>query len=401
MSISLRAALAAGALILSQRGDAAPVSLNEALSRGVELSPRIAQAKAELDAADGRARQAGVLPNPELALEAENFAGTGPYRDTRQTETTLALSQRLELGGKRSARVAVARAERDFAALAYLRAGADLARDIRFAHAELQAASERAIVARDNAARAADLARTAGLLVEAGRDPPLRRLRAEALLAEARAEDARSAAAFVAAQRKLASLTGSDDPDLTAGAADEPKPQLLPPATPSLDERLSEAERAAARARIRVAEAAAIPDLTASGGVRRFSDGRETAAVAGLSLPLGVFDRNRGGIAAARSDAIAAEARLAQTRLDALRARRDAAAALAGADARLAALAGSGVVQAEEALRLARVGYGAGKFSLIELIDAQSAFNTARLALIEARADRARALADLARANTQ
>ena len=76
-------------------------------------------------------------------------------------------------------------------------------------------------------------------------------------------------------------------------------------------------------------------------------------------------------------------------------------AALAGADARLAALAGSGVVQAEEALRLARVGYGAGKFSLIELIDAQSAFNTARLALIEARADRARALADLARTNAQ
>ena len=52
-------------------------------------------------------------------------------------------------------------------------------------------------------------------------------------------------------------------------------------------------------------------------------------------------------------------------------------------------------------MRLARIGYGAGKFSLIELLDAQAALTTAKLALIEARLDRARALAALIRANAR
>ena len=57
--------------------------------------------------------------------------------------------------------------------------------------------------------------------------------------------------------------------------------------------------------------------------------------------------------------------------------------------------------EAEEALRLASVGYAAGKFSLIELIDAQAALTATRKSLIDARLDRARALAALIRANAQ
>ena len=48
-----------------------------------------------------------------------------------------------------------------------------------------------------------------------------------------------------------------------------------------------------------------------------------------------------------------------------------------------------------------KIGYGAGRFSLLELLDAQAALTTARTALIEARLDRARALAALIRANAQ
>ena len=50
---------------------------------------------------------------------------------------------------------------------------------------------------------------------------------------------------------------------------------------------------------------------------------------------------------------------------------------------------------------LAQVGYAAGKFSLIELIDAQAALTATRTSLIDARLDRARALAALIRANAQ
>ncbi|NML94313.1 TolC family protein [Novosphingobium olei] len=394
--------IASAVLLTGSHAGAAEVSLRDALAQGAQSSPRIAQARAQAEAAEARARQAGVSPNPEISLEVENFAGTGPYRNVRSAETTLALSQRLELGGKRGARMAVAGAERDAALLAYKRAEADLARDIRIAYAELRAAEDRAVLARDNVAQAEELARSAGLYVEVGRDPPLRKLRADALLAEAKAEQARTFGELLTARRALADLIGSSDSELSsAGFDDGVTPPLLPPATPTLDEQVAAAERDAARARIRVAQADAVPDLTASAGVRRISDGRETAFVAGIALPLPIRDRNRGNIAAAGSDSLAAEAALAQVRLDANRAQHDARMLLGAANERVAALSGPGLAQAEEALRLARIGYAAGKFSLIELIDAQSALNAAREALISARLDRARALAALNRATAQ
>ncbi len=315
---------------------------------------------------------------------------------------TLALSQRIELGGKRSARVAVAASERDFALLSLRRAEADLARDIRVGHAELRAAENRAVLARDNVGQARELARTARLLVDVGRDPPLRQLRAEALLAEAQAEEARAFGELLAARRLLGDLIGSSDPELSASIpGDEAVPGALPPETPSLDEQLAVAERDAASARIRVARADAVPDVTASGGVRRINDGRETAFVAGFSIPLPFRDRNRGGIEAAQADALASEAALAQARLTARRAQHDARMLLGAADARVEALSGPSLAQAEEAVRLARIGYSAGKFSLLELLDVQAALTTAKTALIEARLDRARALAALIRANAR
>lgn len=403
MRMTLRAALLAGALLAS--GGAAlaePVSLANALAQGAEQSPRVAEARAKAEAAEARARQAGVSPNPQLSLELEDFAGTGAFQGLRSTQTTLSVSQQIELGGKRGARVAVAASERDFALLSLLAAEADLARDIRIAHAGLRAAEDRAVLARDNVGQARELARTARLLVEVGRDPPLRQLRADAVLAEAQAEEARTFGQLLAARRLLADLIGSSDPELSAEVADgEREPGVLPPATPSLDEQLAIAQRDAAQARIRVARADAVPDVTASGGVRQFGGGGETAFVAGVTIPLPIRNRNRGNIEAAQSDALAGEAALTQARLSALRAQHDARMLLGAAEARLEVLSGASLAQAEEAVRLAGIGYGAGKFSLLELLDAQAALTTAKSALIEARLDRARALAALIRATAR
>ena len=182
MSKSLGTLLFAGMLTMaSQPAFAEPVSLSDALARGQDVSPRIAKAKAELKAAEGRAMQAGVRPNPTISAEVENFSGTGPYRTFGQTETTVAVSQPFELGGKRRARKEVAAAERDFAQIALRKAEADLAYDIIMSHAELRAAEDRAKLADSVYARAVELARIAETLVDVGRDPPLTKLRADAL----------------------------------------------------------------------------------------------------------------------------------------------------------------------------------------------------------------------------
>lgn len=402
MSKSLCTLLFAGMLAMSGRpAFAEPVSLSDALARGQDVSPRIAKAKAELEAADGRAMQAGVRPNPVVSAEVGNFSGTGAYRTFGQTETTVAVSQPFELGGKRRARREVAAADRAIARIALRKAEADLSYDIIVSHAELRAAEERAVLARQVLARAVELARIAETLVDVGRDPPLTRLRTDALLAEAKAGKLRAEAELLSARQRLALLIGSEDPELSAAVQDMAPPLALADGAQSLDERMAVAERDAAAARVKLAQAEGVPDVTASGGVRNFRESGDTAFIVGVSIPLPVFNRNRGNIAAARADGDAAQAGLAQTRLNARFSRRDAELMLAAANERVAALSGASLFQANEAARIAEIGYQQGKFTLIELIDAQEAQTGANLKLIEAELDRARALAALGRANAQ
>lgn len=403
MTFSMRAAFLAGTLALVPAAALAePITLAAALDQANATSPRIAVSEAQVRAAEALARQAGLRPNPEASIEVENFAGTGPYSGFSGSEVTLGFSQQVERGGKRGARRALAATQRDLALLELTQTRAALALDVRTAFAELRAAEDRAVLARENAARAEQFVQTATVLVDAGRDPPLRQLRAEALLAEANAESARSFGQLLTARRMLQLLTGSDDNELTAATLDDVvSPTVAVDQLATLDVQIAEASVAAARARVDQARADAVPDLTASGGVRQFSDGRDAGFIVGLSMPIPIHNRNRDGIEAAQAEALAAESELLIARIDANRSIYEASIALQAADARLAVLAGPSLQQADEALRLATIGYSAGRFTLVELLDAQSALTSARLSLIEARLDRARALAALTRATAQ
>ena len=378
------------------------ITLDEALARAEESSLLLRASQAAVAAAEARARQAGVSPNPEVEVEVENALGTGPYQGFGGAELTVAVGQRFERGGKRNARQALAIAELDVANANLLRARSDMVRDVRTAFAELAAAHERMDLAREAITRAEELARTARLLVETGRDPPLRQLRAETVLAEAQAAAQRALAETQQAERALAVLVGLPEEDLDAGGAGTAilRHAVAADGVP-IAVRLAEAERRVAEARINVERSAAVADITARAGIRGHAETGDVALVGGVSFPLAVRDRNRGGIEAARAEVLAAEARVAQARLDAMRELRDAQSLLTAAEARLAALEGAGLEQAREAVRVARRGYAAGRFSLLEVLDAEAALNTALISIVEARRDRARALAALERARPQ
>lgn len=386
--------------LLVPRGAPAPagLTLEQALAEAEARSPAITAARAAVEAAQGRLRQAGVRPNPELSVEVENFAGSGPYSGFDGTETTVAINQRLDIGGRRSARVAQGRAELAAAELQLGLAQADLALSVREQFATAVAARERLRLALDNQSRARELARIAGELVETGREPPLRALRARAAAAQADAALRAAQAEEEASRRTLASLFGIDTPPTAVtGGVGVPPPAEIDPAQ-TLDVRLAEAERLTAEARLRGEIANRRLDPAVGVGVRRIEETGDRAFVAGLSVPLPLFDQNRGNVAAARAEVRAAEARRAGALATAGARVRNASANLAAADARVAALEGAAIPEAGEALRLAQLAYQAGRLSLLELLDAQEAFAAAQSDLIEARQARAQAAAALARA---
>src|SRR2546429_6923742 len=86
------------------------ISLPQALQRALAANPRLTAAERDIGIATGLKVQAGALPNPDLHFELDNALGSGRYKGLRSAETKLQLSQLVELGGKREARLAAGEA---------------------------------------------------------------------------------------------------------------------------------------------------------------------------------------------------------------------------------------------------------------------------------------------------
>lgn len=373
----------------------------ELLRQAQPTAPRLAEARAEIARAEGLARQARALPNPTVGIEVENFSGSGPFRGMDMAETTASIEQTIEIGGKRSARVAVGRADLQAARARAARIEGEFAFDLAAAYAEAEASERRLQLANDQAALAQEDLRIATALVEAGREADLRRVQAQAALQSVRAGVEEARAARATAFSNLTALVGAPAPitsipvSLLARAGEAfPAVSFDPLRSPGY--LAAEAEREAAARRVRVERVRAVPDVTASVGVRRFNGDDATAVVAGISVPFPIFDRNRGNISAAQAELSAAEARLNAARFDAEAAVRSGSARLSAAESRLQA-AQEGERTADEAYRLTRVGYEGGKLDLVELLNAQRALAEARAQSINAAVERLSAQAGLAR----
>jgi len=376
------------------------LTLEEALARAESNAPALIQAGAAVDAAQGRRQQAGLGPNPEARLEVENFSGSGLYSGLDLAETTLAIGQTIELGGKREARLRAGEAEVLAAQLSARIARADLTVEVKSRFATALASESQVALARAALGRANDLAKSAQALVDAGREPPLRALRARTAAAEAQAELDRLIAADNAARSALAALLGDvTAPQRVVGSlADQQKPQGVPDPLQSLDVRLAEAQAVAARAIVDRERTAGTSDLTAELGLRRFEEDGESAVVFGLSLPIPIFNSNQGNVAAANADVRAADSRRVQSIAESVQRIRAAEDAYAAAESRVRTLEEIAGPTAQQALDLARTGFEAGRFSLLDVLDAEDAFASAQATLIEAQRDRAVAAAELERA---
>lgn len=387
------------------------VSLEDALHRsGVASSAspastnsRIVGPVAEAEAARALVGQAGLRPNPEVSFEVENIAGSGAFSGLNATEYTLAVGQRIELGDKRAARVSSAQAQANLAQLKADLAEAELGFLVRQRYVSAAAASARVGLARDVVVRNEELARIAGVLVEVGREPPLRALRADAALAEARAELQAAEASSLAARTALASLWNDQ---ATPPLVQSEFPQIEPPAfaltaQTGLQFQMAQAESRAAEAEIVRERSLRIPDPVVSAGVRRFEESNDSAFLVGVSVPLPFINRNQGNIAAAEARLRAANARERVALADFEQAVTSARARYFASEARAETLATTSLPQAEEALRLVRIGYRNGRFPLIEVLSAAEARDAIREALIAAQEDRGQAAAELIRLAAQ
>lgn len=360
---------------------AKPVSLDEAVARALAASVAVKARDERVGSAEAGIRQSGVLPNPQVDVELENFAGSGPFRHLNDSELTLGVSQRIERSGKRGGRVAVAEAERDIAAIERDRSRLDVAVEARRAFFDVCAAEALLKVRKASLDSARQIEGMAVRRVRAARDPLTVKLRAEIQSAEARGAYDRAVLALDTAKKKLASLWG--DPGTSFGVDDaalfavpDADPEARFSASPDL--KISEAEVRRAASKAALENAYARSDVSVGLGVRRFENGGDLAGVLSLSVPLAVFDGNDGNIERAAAERRAAELEAIEVRRvverDAVALQHEVKAARAEA----LAIRKDLLPRAEEALRAARRGYDAGAFSYLELSESQRTLNELR-----------------------
>ena len=396
--LAVGCAVAAIAATLVSPAWADPAPTYAQLLAQLGQTPATLEAGANLDAAEARVRQARVRPNPVLGLDVENAFGSGPFSGMDNADTTLALSTDLELWGRRSSRIAAARAEAGAVGLQRDLAVIDAAGRLALVYSEAEAAQRRAALADEVLTLTLADARAALALVEEGREPLLRGIQGEAEAASSRAALDEAVAERDAAYARLTAVAMIPSPvtRIDVSLLDEAPSGVGSAINDAPTVRVAEAERTAAERRIDVQRVQARPDINASVGIRRFEAEDATALTFGISMPLPLFDRNRGNIEAAQADFRAADARLLAARQEAQADRAAAVARLAASASRVTA-ADAGVTAAEEAYRLSRIGFEAGRISQVELRVTRTALVNARSAAVDARLARVRAEIDLAR----
>ena len=369
--------LLAAAWLCPATAPAEPLTLAQAQALAAGHHPLLAAAAREIDASDGALRQAAARPNPALTAQVEDLRA-----DQRTTTATLDIP--LELGGKRAARIAAAERGRDLARAELAARQAELAARVAADFHAVLAAQQRVALTRDAVDLVRRMAEATGRRVAAGKLSPVDESRARVELAQAELEASEAAAELDAARLALAAQIGDTALRFDSVDGDLRTPQRVAPAdllaaletSPALAPARRDVDRR--RAAIGVERSKASPDLTLSVGSKRANDLGRTQAVIGFSLPLPLFDRNQGGVQEASARAAQAEDTLQATRLALAAELQQAGARLALANQSLQALQATVLPAAEQALDAARRGFEAGKFGLLDVLDAQRALIQAR-----------------------
>ncbi|WP_053144468.1 MULTISPECIES: TolC family protein [Pseudomonas] len=385
----LRWVSAAGLLLLLGPSLAAgsSMTLDQALQSAFAANPELAAAQWEIGIAEGERRQAGLIPNPEVSWEAEDTR-----RDSRTT--TVLLSQPIELGGKRGARIDVASRAQDAAGIELERRRNALRADVIQAFSGVQTAQERVLLSRQSLQLAEQGLRVAQGRIEAGKSSPVEGTRAQVQLSEVRLELSRAERDRANAWQQLAQVMGTPLPPKVDVQAASRNLAVAPPADRLLDRLSDTAELRLAALQIGQREASLglekaqrIPDLTVSVGSQYSETERERVNVVGLSMPIPLFNRNQGNVLAAARRADQSRDMRNATELRLRTETRTTLEQWQTANGEVLAFNQTILPAAQSAVDNATRGFEMGKFGFLDVLDAQRTLISARSQYIQAVAD--------------
>jgi cobalt-zinc-cadmium efflux system outer membrane protein len=347
------------------------ITIEEALAKALTENPEFAAAQWNTGIAEGARTQAGLLPNPELSWSVE---------DTRSDSriTSIQVSQPIELGGKRGARIDVSERDQDAVAIDLERKKSTLRADVIQAFYSALRAQEGWQLSTQSLDLASRGLQVAEGRVKAGKASPIEIARAQVQLSEIQLELNRARLNRSNAYKQLALITGATTPNFEHVEGDLERLPYLPSQaemlariTETADVRLAGMQIQRAESSLELEKSQRIPDINVSVGSQYDEGLGERVNLLGLSMPIPLFNRNQGNVlAAARGASQARDVRNATE----LRLRAEAQQAFEqweNARSEVDSIRRTLLPTAQQTVEGAVRGFEMGKFSFIDVLDAQ------------------------------
>ncbi|MBY4899255.1 TolC family protein [Cupriavidus sp. AU9028] len=368
-----------GSPVYGLREPAGPLTLDDALALALASNFSLSAAGKEVEANEGAILQARTIPNPELETAVE---------DTRSATRTSTgqINIPIELGGKRSARIAAAERGRDVAQADLRSLRADVRATVIASFFSVLIAQSRVELATGSVAIAAKGADAAARRVAAGKISPVEETRARVEQANAELELAEASAELQSARQSLSALWGNPGPQFSEAQGNlealpsRPAPDVLRKELENspllLSSRLGLERR---QALVKVERSRQYPDIRVSLGAQRDNEANRNMAVLGVTIPLPLFDRNQGNLYEAILRADKAEDEYLATHVRLTNELQQASNQLSISRASAQTLKTTVLPAAEQAYEAATKGFEAGKFDFLNVLDAQRTLFQARI----------------------
>lgn len=351
------------------------LTLHDAIKRALQKNPELASFAKEISALEGVTIQAGLLPNPSLQIDSEDISvkSNGPGGRF----TSVRISQLIETGGKRSARMSAASLGQERAEQAFEVRRLDLIAQVANVFTDVLAGQDRLQLATESLALAQKVVDTVSKRVQSGKVPPIEEMRAKVAYATTKIQFEQARHDLGMARKQLALLWGDPMPHFQQALGDLESFVTIPDfnilsehlyANPaSIGSRLNLEQR---KSMLDLEKARRIPDVTFNAGVRRYSP-HDTTALIGFSIPIPIFNRNQGNLLEAHQRVDKAEDEWAATDLQLRTLLVQSYEALMAAQNQINMLREEILPGAGEAFTVARRGYELGRFGFLEMLDAQ------------------------------
>jgi outer membrane protein, heavy metal efflux system len=376
-------------------------TLADLLQISLQRNPELRQADLRVEAASGRAIQAGLYPNPQVAIEGSELGhrdGPGGFL------AAPIISQELVTGGKLRLSRQAAEQETDQAGLQLLAQRFALSTAVRRSYFEVLAAQRRVEIYAELVQLSSQATAATETLVKGRQAAPLDLLQIRVELNRFRAELDAARQERVAAWRRLTAVMGAPDlPEADVrGTLDLPWPEY--------DFESAAREVAACHPQVRAARigvarsqtvwqrarAEPIPNVTLGAGYQRDNVDRQDLWTFRASVPIPVFDRNQGNVLAASADMSSAAADVERVQNALLAHLATALGQYQAARQRAERYRTSVLPDAREAYELSVAAFQGGQFEYLRVLQAQRAVAETNLEYVRALIELWLAASDLA-----